>query len=172
MITPAVRKALLTTHVVAAVGWIGAVVAFLGLAVVGLTSADEPTVRGAYLVMEPAARLVLLPLAIASLATGVIQSLITSWGLIRHYWVVFKLAINVFALILLMTYMNTFRAMAAIAADPRAELAAVRNSSPLLHAVLALLILLVATVLAIFKPKGLTPYGWGREQALREPRKP
>ena len=49
--------------------------------------------------------------------------------------------------------------MATMAADPARDLATIRNPSPLLHAVLALLILLVATVLAIYKPRGVTPYG-------------
>src|SRR5262245_63317567 len=49
--------------------------------------------------------------------------------------------------------------MASIAADPDVHLAAVRNPSPVLHSALALLALLVATVLAVYKPFGLTPYG-------------
>jgi heme/copper-type cytochrome/quinol oxidase subunit 2 len=116
-------------------------------------------VRAAYLVMEPAARFVLLPFAIASLVTGLVQSLGTSWGLIRHYWVVFKLLITILATIILVVYMATFRVMAATAADMTAELDVVRNPSPVLHAVLALVALLSATVLAVFKPRGVTPYG-------------
>ena len=54
--------------------------------------------------------------------------------------------------------------MAAVAADPNAHLDAVRNPSPTLHAVLALLILLVATVLAVYKPRGVTPYGQRKQQ--------
>ena len=157
--TPAVRKVALTAHVVASVGWLGAVAAFLALAVVGLTSQDAATVRGVYLVMEPAAWFVLVPLAVASLLTGLLQSLVTTWGLFRHYWVVFKLVINLVATTVLLIYMETFTYMAAVAADPDAELGAVRNSSPLLHAALALLLLLVATTLAVYKPRGLTRYG-------------
>ena len=76
---------------------------------------------------------------------------------------VFKLLITVFATVVLLIYMETFRHMAAAAANSAAELDAIRNPSPLVHAVLALLILLVATVLAIYKPRGVTPYG-RREQ--------
>ncbi len=83
-LAPRLRKAALTAHVACSVGWLGAVVVFLGLAVVGLTSHDPQTVRGAYLVMEPAAWFVLLPLAFASLVTGLVQSLGTTWGLFRH----------------------------------------------------------------------------------------
>ena len=55
--------------------------------------------------------------------------------------------------------MGTFRQMAGVAADPIVELGLVRNPSPLLHAILALVLLLAATVLAIYKPFGMTPYG-------------
>jgi len=157
--SPWVRKFFLTVHIVSSVGWIGAAGAFLALAVVGLTSPREDTVRGVYLVMLPTARLVLLPLAISSLVSGVVQSLGTTWGLFRHWWVVFKLGITLFATIVLLMYMETFRSMADIAADLGVELSGVRNVSPLLHAVLALLVLLAAAVLAVFKPQGLTPYG-------------
>ena len=157
--TPPLRKLALTAHVTSSIGWIGAVVAFLALAIIGMTSPDDPTVRGAYLVMEPAAWYVLVPLAFASLLTGVVMSLGTIWGLFRHYWVVFKLLIAIFATIVLLIYMGTFRSMAVIAADRQIELDMVRNASPALHAVLALLLLLVATVLAVYKPVGTTPYG-------------
>jgi hypothetical protein len=156
---PRLRTFALTAHVTSSVGWIGAVVVFLALAVIGLTSPDAQTVRGAYLVMEPAARLVLLPLAVASLLTGFVMSLGTTWGLFRHYWVVFKLVINVFATVILLMYMATFRHMAGMAGNPSVNLSAVRNASPRFHAAVALLLLLTATVLAVYKPRGMTPYG-------------
>jgi hypothetical protein len=162
-LTPGLRKFALTAHVAFSVGWLGAIIAFLALAVVGLTSEDAETVRGAYLVMEPAAWFVLVPLAFASLLTGLVQSLGGAWGLFRHYWVVAKLVINVFSTVVLLVYMETFRFMAGIAADPNASLDMVRNVSPVLHASAALLLLLVATVLAVYKPRGMTPYGRRRE---------
>jgi uncharacterized membrane protein len=164
---PRLRKFALTAHIASSVGWLGAVAAFLALAVVGVTSQDAQTVRGAYLVMEPAAWFVLVPLAFASLLTGLVQSLGTAWGLFRHYWIVFKLLINVVATTLLLIYMETFRSMARVAADRSADLHVVRNASPVLHAALALLLLVVATVLAVYKPRGLTPY-WRRK--LRDQR--
>jgi hypothetical protein len=157
--TPRLRKFALTAHVASSVGWLGAVVVFLGLAVVGLTSPNAQTVRGAYLVMEPAAWFVLVPLAFASLLTGLVQSLGTTWGLFRHYWVIFKLIINVVTTIVLLVYMETFSFMAGVAADPNAELGVVRNASPALHAGAALLLLVVATTLAVYKPRGVTRYG-------------
>jgi hypothetical protein len=154
-----VRTFALTAHVICSVGWLGAVVVFLALAVVGLTSQDAQTVRGAYLVMEPAAWFVLVPLAFASLLTGLVMSLGTPWGLFRHYWVLFKLLITVLSTVILLIYMGTFRLMAGVAADPTADLGVVRNPSPAVHALLALLVLLVAAVLAVYKPQGMTAYG-------------
>ena len=156
---PGVRKLALTAHVAFSVGWLGAVIVFLALAVVGLTSREPETVRGAYLVMEPAAWFALVPLAFASLLTGLVQSLGTPWGLFRHYWVLFKLVINVIATTILLLYMQTFAGMADVAANPSADLAAVRTASPALHAAVALLLLLVATTLAVYKPRGMTRYG-------------
>jgi len=140
MMTPALRRFTFTTHVTSSAGWVGAVLVFLALAVIGLTSPDERTVRGAYLVMAPAAWFVLVPLAHASLLSGIALSLGTTWGLLRHYWVVLKLLITAFATVILLIYMGTFRQMAGVAADPVMDLGVVRNTSPMVHAILALIL--------------------------------
>jgi hypothetical protein len=157
--TFALRRFVFTTHVTSSVGWVGAVLVFLALAIIGLTSPHEATVRGAYLVMAPAAWFVLVPLAHASLLTGVAISLGTPWGLFHHYWVVSKLVITLVATVVLLIYMDTFRQMAGAAADPVLELRLVRNPSPMVHAILALILLLVAMALAIYKPFGMTAHG-------------
>lgn len=164
---PRLRKLVLTAHVTASVGWLGAVVVFLALAVVGLTDQNALTVRGVYVVMEPTAWLVLLPLAAASLLTGIVQAVGSPWGLFRHYWVVLKLVITVLSTLVLLAYMGTFAALAAAAADPGTDLDAVRNPSPAIHAGIALSGLLGAAVLSVYKPRGVTRYGrrWQRRLA-------
>jgi hypothetical protein len=164
--SPRLRKLVLTAHVTCSVGWLGAVAASLGLGVVGLASQDAPTVRGAYLVLEPIGWLVLVPLSVASLLTGLVQSLGTTWGLFRHYWVLFKLLINVSASIVLLLYMQTlgYLADAAATASSSGDPRALRDPSPVLHASLALLLLLVATALAVYKPRGMTRYGQRKQQ--------
>lgn len=117
--------------------------------------------------MAPAAWFVLVPLAHAALLSGIALSLGTPWGLIRHYWVALKLLITVFSTTILLIYMGTFRHMAGVAADPVVALGVVRNPSPLLHAILALVLLLSATLLAIYKPFGMTPYGTRRHMQQR-----
>lgn len=165
--SPRLRKLALTAHVVSSVGWLGATGVFLALALIGLTSQDEQTVRGAYLVMEPAAWFVLVPLALATLLTGVVQSLGTAWGLARHYWVLFKLLIAVVATVVLLIYLQTFSSVATRAADQAADLEAVRTTSPGLHATVALVLLVVATALAVYKPRGMTRYGQRKQPKRR-----
>jgi hypothetical protein len=79
----------------------------------------------------------------------------------------FKLLITIFSTIVLLIYMETFSVMAGVAADPSADLGVVRNASPTLHAALALLVLLVAAVLAVYKPRGMTRYWWRKQQEER-----
>lgn len=160
--SPGVRKLVLVAHITASVGWLGAVVGFLALSVVGLTSGDEQTVRSAYLTMHATGWFVLVPLALASLLTGLVQSLGTTWGLFRHYWVVAKLVINVFATLVLLAYMDTLDLLRDLAAQPTLsahDLEALQSPSPVLHAGAAAGLLLVATTLAVYKPRGLTRYG-------------
>jgi hypothetical protein len=161
-LTPRLRKLSLTAHVTSSVGWLGAVVAFLALSVAGLTSQDPQTVQGAYLVMELTGRVVLVPLSLASLLTGLVCSLGSNWGLFRHYWVLFKLLINLVATIVLLLYMQTLGTLGDVAAATAVSsggLRGLRDPSPTLHATAALLLLLVATTLAIYKPRGITRYG-------------
>jgi len=103
----------------------------------------------------------------ASLLSGIVLSLGTTWGLFRYYWVVLKLGITVFATVILLIYMGTFRQMAGVAADPVVDLAAVRNASPIVHAILALVLLVAASVLGVYKPFGMTAYGERRFEEQR-----
>jgi hypothetical protein len=160
--TPRLRKLALTAHVTSSVGWLGAVAGVLALAVAGVASQDAQTVRAAYLAMEITGWFVLVPLSFASLLTGLVQSLGTTWGLFRHYWVIAKLLINLLATVVLLLYMQTLGDLADIAAQATLssrDLDGLRSPSPVLHASAALVLLLVATILAVYKPRGRTRYG-------------
>jgi hypothetical protein len=168
--TPRLRKFALTAHVTSSVGWLGAVAGFLALAVAGLTSQEAQMVRAAYVAMALTGWFVIVPLSLASLLTGLVQSLGTPWGLFRHYWVLFKLLINVFATIVLLMYMPTLDYFAGLGADTTlsaGDLRVLRDPSPVLHASLALLLLLVATTLGVYKPRGMTPYGRRKQHEQR-----
>jgi hypothetical protein len=156
--TPWLRKLALTLHITTSVGWLGAVAGVFGLALVGLVSDDAEAARAAYIAMESTAWFVLVPLALAALLTGVIQGLGTRWGLFRHYWVVFKLIITVVATVVLMLYLQTLGSLAEIA-RAGGDVETTSGLSPVLHAGVALLLLFVTTTLAVYKPRGLTPWG-------------
>ena len=156
------RKFALTAHITSSVGWLGAVAVSLALAVAGLTSQDVQMVRAAYLTLELIGWFVLVPFSLASLLTGLVMSLGTTWGLFRHYWVLAKLLINVFANIVLLLYMKTLSFLAGVAAQSSLssdDLSRLRNPSPVLHAGAALILLLVAVTLSVYKPRGITGYG-------------
>ena len=164
--TPRLRKFVLTAHVTSSVGWLGAVVAYLALDIAAVTGQDVQTVRAAYLAMEMTALYAVVPLALASVLVGVVNALGTPWGLFRHYWVVVKLLLTVLATIILLLETQTISHMAGVAAsgaDPR-EL-----PGSLLHSGGALLVLLVTTTLAIYKPQGMTRYGWRKQTEGRAP---
>jgi hypothetical protein len=160
--SPRLRKLALTAHITSSVGWLGAVAGSLGLAVAGLVSEDVETVRSVYLTLELMTWSVLVPLAFASLLTGLVQALGTSWGLFRHYWVLVKLAMNLVAAFVLLLYVQTLSDLADVAAKTPAsgvDTDVLREPSPVLHASAALVLLLVATTLSVYKPRGMTRYG-------------
>lgn len=164
---PRFRKLVLVAHVATSVGSLGAVAVFLALAVFGLASREAETVRAAYIANELIARFIILPLILASLLIGIVQSLGTQWGLFRHYWVVAKLMLTIVTVVVLLLQMDGIAEVAAAAANTTmssADLLVLRTSL-WLHAAGGLLVLLVTTVLSVYKPRGLTRYGWRKQHA-------
>ena len=159
--TPGLRKFALTTHVTSSVGWLGAVGAFLALAIVGVGSQDPQIVRAVYLAMHVTTWFVIVPLCLAALLTGVVQSLGTTWGLFRHYWIVTKLLLTVLATIILLVHTQPIDHVAAVAAQTTLATGDLRQLRLQLvgDACAALFVLLVTTTLSVYKPWGMTPYG-------------
>jgi hypothetical protein len=164
----------LTAHVVSSVGWLGAVAAFLVLAVSGLTRDDPDMLSGIYVGMALLTWWVIVPLCAASLLTGILQGLGTPWGLLRHYWVLVKLILTVIATVVLAVRLGDIRFLGEQAADAGLTNTGYRDerATMVLHAAGGLLVLLAATILAIFKPAGRTRYGWRRLQETGSPSAP
>ena len=152
------RNLLLSLHVLASVGWAGALAVFLAHALAGLWSDDPRTVAALGLAMGITAWVVILPLAVASLVTGVAQSLLSAWGLLRHHWVVFKLVLTAVATAVLLMKLGPIDALAHSSAASGPVMESLRTSLAL-HAAGGLAILVAATLLAVYKPVGLTRYG-------------
>ncbi|MCY9659434.1 DUF2269 domain-containing protein [Paenibacillus chondroitinus] len=167
-ITPRFRKFALTAHITSSVGWLGAVAGFLALAVTGLTSQDTQTVRGAYLAMEVITQFVIVPLCLTSLLTGLVQALGTKWGLFRHYWILIKFLITIISTIVLFVHLQPINYLAGVAAETTLSSSDLQMQIQLIVAPgAALLALLVATTLAVYKPRGMTPYGQRKQHEKR-----
>ena len=174
MMTVSLRKFALTAHVTSSVGWFGAVAAFLALAIAGLTSTDAQVVRSAYLAMHVVTWFVIVPMSLAALFTGVIQSLGTSWGLFRHYWIVTKLLLTFLATVVLLVHTQPVDKIAAVAAVTplssgdlwQLRLQLVGDASA------ALFVLFATTMLSVYKPWGLTPYGIRKQYEVADEGRP
>jgi hypothetical protein len=168
MMSPPLRRLALAIHLTLSVGWVGAVAAYLALDVTTATSADPQRLRGAYLGMETIANSVIVPVALASLLTGLVMSLGTKWGLFRHYWVLISFVLTVMAAAVLLIETRTISSLAAMAADPTVTTDQLRSmGSTLAHSIGGTLVLLVVLVLNLYKPRGMTKYGWRRHRRER-----
>jgi hypothetical protein len=165
---PGLRKFALSVHVTASVGWIGALAAYIALDVTAATGQDAQILRAAYLAMELTVLFVIVPLAFATLLTGLVMSLGTRWGLFRHYWTLISLLLTVFATIVLLVETRTISSFADRAADPTTSSDDLRAlGSTLVHSVGGMVVLLVNMWLNVYKPRGLTSYGWRKQEEQR-----
>ncbi|MDQ6693349.1 MAG: DUF2269 domain-containing protein [Chloroflexota bacterium] len=164
---PGLRKLVLIVHLIASVGWVGAVVAYLALGVSAVNSRDARTVQAAWIAMELTGWFVIVPLALAALLTGIVMSLGTPWGLFRHYWVVITLVLTIFATVVLLLHMPSVSYLADMVREEGSTNAR-GHGGDLFHAGVGLLVLLVVTVLNVYKPRGMTPYGWRKQRRERK----
>jgi hypothetical protein len=167
--TPMVRKLVLTAHLTFSIGWIGAAIAYVTLDVTVATSQDAQTLRGAWMAMATIVGWAIVPLAVGSLLTGLVVALGTRWGLFRHWWVLISLLLTLFATAVLVSESALIGRTAAMAADPATSDEHVRAlPNTLLHSAGGTAVLLVVQTLNMYKPRGLTRYGWHKQQEERQ----
>lgn len=159
--TAPLRKFVLTIHVVSSVGWLGAVIAYLALAITGVASASALHVRSAYVSMEAIGWFAIVPLCLVSFVSGLVQSLCSEWGLVRHWWVVVKFGLTTISTVILLLHMPVVSRMAAAATEMTLPIAggAVLRTQLLVHAAAGLCVLVVISGISIFKPWSRTPFG-------------
>jgi hypothetical protein len=169
------RKFLLATHLAFSVGWIGALVAYLALSVGAMTGQDAQTVGAAWIAMDLTGWYAIVPLALASLLTGLVLALGTKWGLFRHYWVLFSFVLTVLATVVLLLHMPDVSALADVVRgagrgsldELDKHVYARLDDGDLLHPGLGLVVLLVIQVLNVYKPSGMTRYGQRKQDEQR-----
>lgn len=166
-LSPRLRLLVLTAHILLSVGWLGALAAYTALDLVAGAAQDPGTLRAAYLGMAIVAGDVIVPLAIAAWVTGVGIALGTKWGLLRHWWVVVSLILTTVAAGVLLLEMRVINGHAATARNPATTAEQLRGlDTTLPHSVGGMIILLVVLVLNMYKPRGLTRYGWRKQQSM------
>ena len=140
------RRLNLLLHVASSAGWWGAVAAFLALALAGLSGDAAAACRG----MAVTGWGAIVPLAAISAATGLVQSLTGAWGLLRHWWVAFKIVITLPCSALLLLHLGALDGCRGGVAQQMT-----------VDAALALAVLMVPLILSVYKPRGMTPWAYG-----------
>ena len=150
-------------------GWVGSALTYLALGITAANADNIQTIRAAWIAMEITGWFVLVPLAIAALLTGLVMSLGTSTGLFRQYWTIVTLVLTVLSTAILVTHMPSVTSTANIvrATD---TFSGSDLGGDLFHTSLGLLVLLAITALNVFKPRGMTPYGWRQQKIARQRR--
>jgi hypothetical protein len=159
---PRQRNLLLTLHITVAVAALGVDAALLILGITGLVSSDANVIRASYVTMDLLVPAALLPLALGALLTGILVALRTRWGLVRHYWVLAKLVLTIVAATAATLSLRPAldEAAATALALPLDELRGAgigpAGVAVTVAPAVALLILITAVVLAVYKPWGQT----------------
>jgi hypothetical protein len=152
------RKSVLVLHIASAGAWLGVDVV-MGVLIFTAVARDDPATRAlSYRALELVAVGPLLACGLVCLLTGIVLGLGSRWGLVRYWWVAAKLVLN---LVLTGLVLVALAPEVAAHADQARQFEA---GLPALLEVVGQLVfppivsptaLLVAVVLAVFKP-------WGR----------
>jgi hypothetical protein len=92
-LSPRLRRAVLTIHIVASVGLLGDVAAVLAVNVRAATTADPAFAHSSYELLEMFSVVFGIPLSFIALITGLTLGLGSKWGVFRYAWVTAKLVL-------------------------------------------------------------------------------
>jgi hypothetical protein len=147
---PRWRKAVLTAHVVTAVGWLGVDLVLLTFGIAGLSGADPDLV---YPAQSFIGRMLFTPLSVLVWLVGVVNAVLTPWGLLKHWWVLVKLLLTtlMLGLVLFLLYPGL-----AQAGDLAGELPGRDRVNMVVAPSVSTSLLIFATVLSTYKPWGRT----------------
>lgn len=164
-LTRPARRAALVVHVVASAAWLGLTLGLLALGVTAATTDAPETVAAGVRGMKLFADWLLLPLALLTLASGLVLAMGTPWGLARYRWVYTKFWL---------TLGTTLATFFALRPGVNSAFAAVAAGAPLPDAgdvlfgpVVSLSAYVFMTVLSLLKPWGLTRRGRRSRPAVR-----
>jgi hypothetical protein len=154
------RKLVLTLHVITSVGWLGAAIAMTVLLIAGFVTSNPILRHSAFAFMHIYDLAIMIPLGYLALVTGVLLSVGTNWGLLRHWWIVTKLVLTVAVLIFAGVFTSgwVLEAVSRTAENPMADLGVLAVQLVANVAAFNVVFWTNATI-SVFKPWGLTPRG-------------
>jgi hypothetical protein len=151
------RKLVLLVHIAAAGAWLGLDLVLGILVVTALTSPDATSVGAAAASIATFATWPLIVAGLVTLITGMLLGLATKYGLVRYWWVLAKLVINVVLVTLVVLVLSP--GVTALGEAGRAALedgaAPPIPGTLLFPPIVSSTAVIVAMTLAVFKP-------WGR----------
>jgi hypothetical protein len=147
------RKVVLVVHIVSAGVWIGIDVV-MGVVIFTALLADDNTKALCYRALELFAVWPLLTTGLVCLVSGVVLGIGTKWGLVRYWWVAIKLALNIVltALVLVALRPEVTEAAEQGRRFMAGEAASLAVGDLIYPPIVSPTLLLVAFVLAVFKP--------------------
>lgn len=143
-------RLLLMVHLLATVGLFGADLVLVTLGFSAVVGADPSSV---YPAAQLVASAVVAPLALISLASGVVLARLSGWGLFRYWWVSIKLGVTLLLTIVVFTVLVPRLGSAAAAASAHASSDAVQRVPLALAPALATLFVVLNVALAVYKPR-------------------
>jgi hypothetical protein len=147
VLSPRLRRAVLTVHIVASVGLLGDVAAVLAVNVRAATTTDAGFASVSYELMQMFSMVFGIPLSFAALITGLTLGLGSKWGVLRHLWVTAKL-------VLLLSVILVGALVIGPATDEMRDGNGGTETVLIAAAVWDVLALTVATALSVYKPGG------------------
>lgn len=160
---PRWRKAVLVAHIVSAGSWIGLDVVMATMIVTMAVTDDRQQKAAAAQALELFAVWPMAVIALLSLGTGLVLGLASKYGLVRYWWVLVKLVLNIVLTVLVLVALgpevrNLADAGRELASTGAGELDLRNLAFP---PIVSPTVLLFATVLAVYKP-------WGRVRRRRD----
>ncbi|MGY5123400.1 DUF2269 domain-containing protein [Streptomyces nigrescens] len=150
------RRAVLVLHVAVSVSWLGLTLGLLTLGITGYTTGSPEMATVAYRAMKVFGDWLVLPVAFASLGSGLVLSLGTAWGLARHRWVVVKFWLTLVTVLLSVFSLRpgiNHLAAEAVAGTPAPDISLVVAPA------VATATYLFITAISVLKPWGPTARG-------------
>ncbi len=164
------RRALVTLHVALSVGWLGASIVMLTLAIAARVSQPAGPARSAYWAMRLLAEALLIPLSLSVLLIGVLVAATSPWGLLRYRWVLVKLIATCAAVLLSLLALPAMTHIAYQDATQH-ELAAMQDAGArlIIASSVSVAVYLSLTAISVFKPWGRTIRGRRHTSRLADP---